>query len=222
MTKPLRAALEIILKNIEPPKTVLEIGSRQATNQEELADFRPLFPNSNFLGIDAFNGKGVDIVADAYKLPFGNNSFDVVMCLETLEHTDKPWLVAAEIERVVKKSGMILVSSQQNFPIHMHPSDFFRFTPMGLKSLFPRFKHRLVFSISPPFDNEVKINPQQVVFIGVGSTDSKLVLKIKKLLRKNINLISVHKPYRHRVFDSCRLVRRAFDELLFRQEIEFF
>lgn len=222
MTKPLRVALEIIIKSIEAPKTVLEIGSRQPINQDELANLRFLFPESKYIGSDIQSGKGVDVITDASNLPFKNNSFDMVLCLETLEHSNKPWLIASEIERVVKNDGCVLISSQQNFPIHMHPSDYFRFTPMGLKSLFPKIKRSLVFSISPPFGNEVKLNPQQVVLVGINNNDGKVLSKIKRALRVNVDKISVHKPYRHRIIDSFRLIKRAFEELLFKLEIEFF
>lgn len=222
MTKPLRAAVEIISENLENPKKILEVGSRQAINQEELADLRGLFPNSKFIGIDMQAGPGVDLVASAEKIPFEKNTFDAIFCLETLEHAEKPWLICQEIERVLKPKGIAIVSSQQNFPIHMHPSDYFRYTPMGLKALFPNFKFKLAFSISPPFDDEVKLNPQQVVFVGSKAENKKLLLKIKKELRKNIEKISVHKPYRHRLQDAIKLMKRSLLEFGFRQEIEFF
>jgi len=78
----------------------------------------------------------------------------------------KPWLISEEIERVTKNSGVMIVSSQQNFPIHMHPSDYFRFTPYGLKSLFKKLKSSLLIGISPAFDNEARLNPQTVIMVG--------------------------------------------------------
>ena len=222
MTKPLRAAIEIIVGCIEKPKKILEVGSRQAINQNELADFRGMFPRGKYVGLDILSGPGVDVVASAEKIPFSDKTFDLVFCLETLEHAEKPWLICAEIERVLKPNGVAIVSSQQNFPIHMHPSDYFRYTPFGLKALFPKFAHKLVFAISPPFDDEVKLNPQHVILIGSKVNDEKLFLKTKKALRKNIKKISVHKPYSHRLEEIIRLLRRAVNEIFFRQEIEFF
>jgi len=35
------------------------------------------------------SGPGVDRVVNAEKLPFKDNSIDVVLCLETLEHAEK-------------------------------------------------------------------------------------------------------------------------------------
>lgn len=222
MTKPLRAAVEIIVSNLDKPKKILEIGSRQAVNQNEMADLRNLFDTGKFIGLDMQAGPGVDVVASAEKVPFEDSTFDLVFCLETLEHAEKPYLICAEIERVLKPGGITIVSSQQNFPIHMHPSDYFRYTPFGMKALLPRLVSKLAFGISPPFDDEVKLNPQHVIVVGTKRKDEKLIAKIKKSLKKNVGKISVHKPYRHRLQDGIRLMKRAFAEAVFRQEIEFF
>ncbi|KKT42869.1 MAG: Methyltransferase type 11 [Microgenomates group bacterium GW2011_GWC1_44_37] len=222
MTKPLRAVVEIICGNIESPKQILEIGSRQAINQNDLANVRDLFSMGKFVGVDMQDGPGVDIIASANKLPFPDRSFDLVLCLETLEHADKPWLVCAEIERVIKTNGVAIVSSQQNFPIHKHPSDYFRYTPYGLSVLFQKFEGKLTVAISPPFDDEVKLNPQHVVLVGMKKNNGKLLKKIKNSIKNNVNLISVHKPYQHRLQDFFKLMRRALAEINFRQEIEFF
>ncbi|EKD52546.1 MAG: type 11 methyltransferase [uncultured bacterium] len=222
MTKPLRAAIEIICGDIVNPRQILEIGSRQAVNQNDLANVRELFPSGKFIGLDMQEGPGVDIVASANKLPFPNNSFDLVLCLETLEHADKPWMVSAEIERVLKPTGVTIVSSQQNFPIHKHPSDYFRYTPYGLNLLFQKLKGKLTVAISPPFDDEVKLNPQHIILVGMKKYDEKLLRRIKKSLKNNIATISVHKPYIHRFQDFFKFIKRAVAEFHFRQEIEFF
>lgn len=48
-------------------------------------------------------------VADAHKLPFANNQFDAVFCLETLEHVEDPVKVISEMKRVLKPKGYIVV-----------------------------------------------------------------------------------------------------------------
>lgn len=222
MTQPLRQAIEVIISCVGKPSRILEVGSRQAVNQNEMSDFRNLFHESDFIGLDMQKGPGVDVVVSAEKLPFADKSFDLVLCLETLEHAQKPWLICAEIERVVKPHGLAIISSPQNHFIHLHPSDYFRYTPLGLKSLFPKLISKLVFSISPPFDDEVKKNPHHVVLVGTKEDNRVLMAKIKKSLRNNLDKISVHKPYRHRLEEIVRLLKRAISEISFRQEIEFF
>ncbi len=222
MTKELRAALEVILSNMSSqPLKVLEIGSRVADQQDEICNLRPLLPKSKYVGLDMQDGVGVDVVADANNLPFPDHSFDLIICLETLEHANNPWMMTAEIQRVVKKNGAIILSSQQNFPIHMHPSDYFRYTPYGLSTLVPEKWQKVVLGISVPFDNEVKLNPKHVIAI---AWNSKLWSKatLKKQLKKQKQIIGGHKPYRHRLFDAIKIIKRALNEANYRQEIHFF
>ena len=151
-------------------------------------------------------------MVNAEKLPFETGEFDLVLCLEVLEHAEKPWLLAKEIERVVKSNGYILVSSQQNFPIHTHPSDYFRYTPFGLSSLFNKLKSKIVFTIDIPFGNKVKLNPEHVVLIGRKTANKNWVKGVKRFLKINEKQISVHKPYRHRLLRMYQLIREIFWE----------
>lgn len=223
MTKELRMIVEVILAELKKkPKSVLEIGSRSAVNQEDISNLRPLLPNAKYIGVDMQSGTNVDVVADATKLPFKNHSFELVLCLETMEHAIDPVGIAKEIERVVKKNGAVIISSQQNFPIHMHPSDYFRYTPYGLATLLPGwFKQRLLIGLSPDFDDEPKKNPRHVVVVGWGGSNwNKKTLK--RVIRRSMAKISGHKPYRHRLQELVRILRRAFGELKFRFGINFF
>jgi len=222
MTKPLREIIRIILETLPAPGRVLEIGSRQAINQRRLANLRSLLPGSEYTGVDMQKGPGVDVVADAVDLPFEDGEFDLVICLETLEHAKEPWKVAREIERVLSRNGIAIVSSQQNFPLHMHPSDYFRFTPYGLKSLFEKLRFNFVVAISPPFLDEVKLNPRTVCFVGTRKKFKYLLSDIKRNLISQKGKISVHKPYRHRLQDGLKLITRGVMEAGYREEIEFF
>jgi len=53
--------------------------------------------------------KGRFFVADAHKLPFKDNFFDSIVCLEMLEHVENPQKVISEINRVLKKSGQGII-----------------------------------------------------------------------------------------------------------------
>lgn len=56
-------------------------------------------------------------VGDAKKLPFKNNSFNVVLLSDILEHVSDPEIVALESIRVVKKGGLVLAT----VPNEWHP-----------------------------------------------------------------------------------------------------
>lgn len=79
---------------------------------------------------------GVDLVLDAHNIPFANETFDIVLAQQVLEHCIRPWQVAEEFERVVKKDGLIQIEVPFCFPYHSAPYDFYRYTYSGLRSLF--------------------------------------------------------------------------------------
>lgn len=56
-------------------------------------------------------------VANAQKLPFSKNSFDIVLLSDILEHVGQPKTVAKEAIRVVKPGGIILAT----VPNELHP-----------------------------------------------------------------------------------------------------
>jgi len=86
-----------------------------------------IFPKSKITGIDVYK-ESIDyakkkypninfIVADAHKLPFKDNTFDMVICYETIEHVVNPKKVLAEIKRVMKKNGKALVVMDSGSPL---------------------------------------------------------------------------------------------------------
>ena len=112
-------------------KDVLEVGSYNVNGT-----VRPFFSEGSYVGVDMRKGPGVDVVAVANALPFRPASFDVVLCLEMLEHDPQPWDSFPEMARVLKYGGTMLLSTRGiGFPLHDHPSDYWRFTQDGIKQL---------------------------------------------------------------------------------------
>jgi SAM-dependent methyltransferase len=81
---------------------------------------------------------GVDVFASAEELPFGEDSFDCVICTEVIEHCTDPATVMKEIRRVLKPGGTALVTTPFLVPLHDMPYDFWRFTPSALRLLAER------------------------------------------------------------------------------------
>ncbi len=80
-------------------------------------------------GID-FYGSKADIKLDINNkpLPYKDNSIDIVICTEVLEHVYKPFFVLEEMKRVLKKGGLLVITSPFFFPIHEEQHDYFRYT----------------------------------------------------------------------------------------------
>lgn len=68
------------------------------------------------------------------------NHFDFVLCTEVLEHTLQPFDAVNEMERILKKDGVLFLTVPFNFRIHGPLPDCWRFTEHGLRALFKRFE----------------------------------------------------------------------------------
>lgn len=114
---------------------ILEIGSREVVSA---SIWKYFVPNCDYVGFDVLPGKNVDVVGDAHKLSehFEPESFDVVIALAVFEHLAMPWVVAEEIEKVLKPGGLVLIETHFSFNEHESPWHFFQFNKNGLESLF--------------------------------------------------------------------------------------
>ncbi len=142
--------VEILSKAIDLPEPIYEFGSFRVEGQEEFADLRPFFPNKEYIGCDARQGLGVDKVLDIHSIDVATNSVGSIICIDTFEHVEFFWKGMEEFHRILKEDGVLLLTSVMKFPIHDHPSDYWRFTPEALKSLTKQFKTRIVCSIGEP------------------------------------------------------------------------
>lgn len=93
------------------------------------------------IGIDVQPQAGVAAVVDAHNLQqFKDGEFDCVLCTEVLEHLHTPAQAIAEMQRVLKKNGILILTTRFIFPLHDIPGDYFRFTKYGLKHLLRDFE----------------------------------------------------------------------------------
>ena len=77
-----------------------------------------------------------DLCARNDHVPTG---FDFVVCTEVLEHTLQPFDAVAEIHRLLKSGGLLLLTVPFNFRIHGPLPDCWRFTEHGLRALLKDF-----------------------------------------------------------------------------------
>lgn len=116
------------------PIDVLDIGSLDMNGTT-----KEIFKDCRYTGVDITNGKNVDLVVNAHKMPFYNNQFDCVVCVEMLEHDTDPAQTFEEIYRVLKVGGVAIISARSiGCPLHCEPRDYFRITKYGLEMLLRR------------------------------------------------------------------------------------
>lgn len=102
--------------------------------------FKPLFPNSQLVGVDISLNSMADVIADNHYLPFKDNCFDAVIASEVLEHSENEYQFIKELRRVAKNKALVFVSLPFIFPLHGVPNDFQRLTKYKLKLLFEKDK----------------------------------------------------------------------------------
>lgn len=84
--------------------------------------------DTEVLNVDVYPFAGVHIVADAANLPFADDTVDMVLCEDTLEHVADPFLSLAEFRRVLRPGGYVYLAVPFLYPFHASPNDFTRFT----------------------------------------------------------------------------------------------
>ncbi len=77
---------------------------------------------------------------------YPSESFDIVVIDQILEHVADPWKTVGEIKRVLKEGGTCLCATPFLVRIHGSYGDYWRFTELGLKTLFRDFSSVDVFS----------------------------------------------------------------------------
>ena len=90
-----------------------------------------------YVGMDLTSSEA-DIIADAKALPIESNSVDAVLCNQVIEHDEEPVKIIAEIRRILKKDGILILSAPQMGRLHGEPDDYYRFTKWGLNYLLEK------------------------------------------------------------------------------------
>lgn len=95
-------------------------------SRKELALAKERFPDKEY------------VIGDAVKLPFANNTFDLIVAINLLHHIDKPEDVLKECYRVLKKGGALFTVDPNLYnPIGYVGRGLFRL--LRLKRFFPTF-----------------------------------------------------------------------------------
>ena len=113
---------------------VLEVGSREVNGK-----IRDLFEETEYIGIDMIAGDGVDKVINGHDLEshFTEGEFDLVLCLETLEHDEEFWETVKGMKWVLKKGGWLIITMPgTHHSTHDWPGDYWRPMRDGFNKLF--------------------------------------------------------------------------------------
>ena len=102
--------------------------------------YRSALRSKTYCGIDvAVSGRSRmhsdALIFDGLNIPFPDSSFDFVLCTEVLEHAEEPEQLLLEMKRVVRSTGLILLTVPSMWGEHEVPYDFRRYTSFGIMQL---------------------------------------------------------------------------------------
>ncbi len=88
-----------------------------------------------------FGLQDCDILGDLLAMPFDDEAFDCIILTEVLEHCVNPFVAVKEVYRVLKKAGLLLVTSPFFWPWHgtQDYADYWRFTDDAWRLLLREF-----------------------------------------------------------------------------------
>ena len=119
---------------------VLDVGCGDRPYEQLLAGA------SRIVGFDVPGNPHADLHGSIDALPVEDASFDVVLCLQVLEHVPDPAAAVRELRRVVRPGGRVLASTHGVYPYHPNPEDLWRWTGERPRPALPR-QWRLVVGL---------------------------------------------------------------------------
>lgn len=119
---------------------VLDIGGR-------IQPYRPLLDNRlrRYVAVDMRATPLVNVVGRGEQMPLASATFDLVICTQVFQYVSDPPLVIAEIHRVLKPGGGVLLSAPA-MAIRDAEEDGWRFLPAAWKHLMRDFSELEIVS----------------------------------------------------------------------------
>jgi len=98
----------------------------------------PMRHHPRLINVNISDYENVDVVADAYELPYADESVSAIFCEAVLEHLEFPERAVAEMCRVLKPGGRVFAATPFLQWYHGYPNHFQNFTLTGHVRLFAR------------------------------------------------------------------------------------
>lgn len=102
---------------------LLEIGAQDEVIRKHMPK------NISYSSLDMYGNPDYKLDLNTERVPVKDHTFDILVCLETLEHTLYPKKILEEIKRVTKKDGIFILSMPNDYNIWLRLSYLF-----GIKS----------------------------------------------------------------------------------------
>jgi SAM-dependent methyltransferase len=125
-----------------PAAIVVDVGAghvleKQAPFGDHYARLAAL---PGYVALDVQPHERPRVIGDAHALPFRDSSVDAVFLTSVLEHLTNPNQAIDEVYRVLRPGGQLYGYAPFYHHYHPSPSDYFRFTEMGIRHLTRHFR----------------------------------------------------------------------------------
>lgn len=128
----MRKVRDKYLSHIGKNDIILDVGGRGRKGDRS---YGFLFPDSTYYIADIVNGIGVThLMPGPYTLPLDNNSIDLIVSGQMLEHCSNPFKSVAEMKRVLKPGSFIVLIAPSSGPRH-DKQDCWRFMDDAWKAI---------------------------------------------------------------------------------------
>jgi SAM-dependent methyltransferase len=105
------------------------------------------------------------VAAPSERIPFSDGHFDVVTCINALDHVDDFGRTIAEIKRVTRKSGLFLLSVEIDHPATA--TEPLTISEQDLDRLYPEFETLSSFKVGTPEDHDLHgaVRKRQPIYV---------------------------------------------------------
>lgn len=117
-----------------PHSRILEIGpdSFPSTYQSIIADSSIVWDT-----LDLYKNTQLTYsIASEYTFPIADNTYDIILSGQVIEHVRKTWVWMQEVARVCKTGGIVITVNPVSWPYHEAPIDCWRIFPEGMRTLY--------------------------------------------------------------------------------------
>lgn len=124
LSRPVKACLDRLFQNLETNAWGLNLGAGDTDYHDSI------------LNLDIQDADHIDILNLGSDLPFEDNSLDLVISQEVLEHIEDPFSTIEEVQRVLRPGGKFYCQIPFIIGFHPGPSDFWRFSRQAYEHVF--------------------------------------------------------------------------------------
>jgi SAM-dependent methyltransferase len=132
--------------------------------------YYPFFADhvTDYVGVDMdVDNPAADIIGQIEDLPVPDESFDLVLCTQVLEHAGVPDQAISELYRVTAPGGRVLASTHGVQVYHPAPVDHWRWTHTGLELLFLRNAAWESVSVTPAGGTATCLAAMTAIYVDV-------------------------------------------------------